>query len=70
MNLIPVKDHPDLAKDTTTGAIVNINRDKYLRQKKLQEQRKTQREELDTLKSDVQEIKMLLHKLLENGTNG
>lgn len=70
MNLIPVKDHPDLAKDTTTGAIVNINKDKYLRQKKLQEQRKTQREELDTLKSDVQEIKMLLHKLLENGTNG
>lgn len=70
MNLIPVKDHPDLAKDTTTGAIVNINKDKYLRQKRLQEQRKTQREELDTLKSDVQEIKMLLHKLLENGTNG
>jgi hypothetical protein len=31
---------------------------------------KKDKEEISTLKSEVQEMKMMLQKLLENGTNG
>lgn len=67
MNLVPVKDYPDLAKDLDTGAIVNINKDKYAHARRINEQRKKDKQEIEDLKSDVKEIKMLLHKLLENG---
>lgn len=67
MNLVPVKDYPDLAKDLDTGAIVNINKDKHAHARRINEQRKKDKQEIEDLKSDVKEIKMLLHKLLENG---
>ena len=67
---IPVKDRPDLARDLRTGMIVNINKSKT-RQRQLElEQRQKEKDELEKLKSDVGEIKMMLQKLLENGTNG
>jgi hypothetical protein len=69
-NYVPVKDHPDLVRDMNTGMILNINKSKT-KQKKLEAaQRQKDRQELDELKSDVSEIKMMLQKLLENGTNG
>jgi hypothetical protein len=69
-NYVPVKDHPDLVRDMNTGMILNINKSKT-KQKKLEAaQRQKERQELDELKSDVSEIKMMLQKLLENGTNG
>lgn len=69
-NYVPVKDHPDLVRDMNTGMILNINKSKT-KQKKLEAaQRQQERQELDKLKSDVSEIKMMLQKLLENGTNG
>jgi len=69
-NYVPVKDHPDLVRDMNTGMILNINKSKT-KQKKLEAaQRQQERQELDELKSDVSEIKMMLQKLLENGTNG
>lgn len=69
-NYVPVKDHPDLVRDTNTGMILNINKSKT-KQKRLEAaQRQKERQELDKLKSDVGEIKMMLQKLLENGTNG
>jgi len=67
---VPVKDHPDLVRDMNTGMILNINKSKT-KQKRLEAtQRQQERQELDQLKSDVGEIKMMLQKLLENGTNG
>ena len=67
---IPVKDHPDLVRDPNTNMILNINKSKT-RQKKLEaEQRSKERQEIAELKSDVNEIKSLLQKLIENGTNG
>lgn len=69
-NYVPVKDHPDLVRDMNTGMILNINKSKT-KQKRLEAtQRQQERQELDQLKSDVGEIKMMLQKLLENGTNG
>jgi len=68
--LIPVDGHPDLARDGRSGLIVNINKGKHLRRQKLKTKEALQSEEIDKIKNDVNEIKMMLQKLLENGTNG
>lgn len=69
-NLIPVKDHPDLARDAETGMIVNINKDKHRQHLENVERIKKEKEEIESLKTDVQQIKMMLQQLLENGSNG
>ena len=69
-NLIPVKDHPDLARDAETGMIVNINKDKHRQHLSMVERIKNDKLEIHNLKSEVHEMKMMLQKLLENGTNG
>lgn len=65
-----VEDHPGLVKDDITGQILNINKDKIAQTRALRAQKKKEREEFETLKSDVNYIKVMLKKLLENGTNG
>ena len=67
---IPVKDHPHLARDLSTGMILNINKSNHKRKKLVTEAKMQERAEIDQLKSDVNDIKMMLQKLLENGTNG
>lgn len=68
--LIPVKDYPDLARDVHSGMIVNINRDKHRQHLNMVERIKKDKNEISSLKSEVQEMKIMLQKLLENGTNG
>jgi hypothetical protein len=72
MKLIPVKDNPDLARDPITGAIVNINTNEILAARERKQKRKMQqvefdqlRDDVDNLKSDVGDIKLLLTKLVE-----
>ena len=69
-NLLPVKDHPDLARDTTTGMIVNINKDKHRQHVDMIERIVKDKQEITDLKSQVQNMEKMLHKLLENGSNG
>lgn len=63
--IVGVKGNSSLARDLETGAIININTQEIsdARQRKLQKQR--DKEELQTLKNDVAEIKQLLGKLIE-----
>lgn len=68
--LIPVKDYPDLARDANTGMIVNINKDKHKQHLNMVERIKKDKNEISSLKSEVQDMKIMLQKLLENGTNG
>jgi len=68
--LLPVEGHPDLARDPRTNAIVNINKDKADHRRKAREARLKEKEEFEQVKSDVQDIKAMLQKLLENGSNG
>lgn len=70
MKTIPVKDHPDLVRDAKTGMILNINKDKIRQELLKRERAKQEREELNQLKSDVSDIKAMLQKLIENGSNG
>jgi len=67
--LVPIKDHPDLMKDISTGMIVNINSSKAIQAKQARLKKLQEREEIENLKSDVSEIKMMLKQLLENKPN-
>jgi hypothetical protein len=69
MNLVKVEGHNGLARDKNTGAIININSTEINRIKKLRvNQRATkaaEREEINQLKSDVKDIKMILSQIIE-----
>lgn len=69
---IPVEGKPDLARDKKTGAIVNINKDEIRIARERKNLRKTQqaefqqlRHDVDSLKEDIGDIKLLLTKLAE-----
>jgi len=64
--LIPVKGHTNLFRDKNTGAIVNSDTSAYSNYIRMKEQKQKERNELDTIKSDIEEIKSLLREL----TNG
>lgn len=68
--LLPVEGHHNLMIDPATNIILNINKDKSEQSKKIREQKLKEKQELEALKSDVQDIKAMLQKLLENGANG
>jgi len=69
-DLKPVKDHPDLARDMDTGMIVNINKVKHRQHLNTTNSRKRDKDQINSLTSEVQEMKKMLEKLLENGSNG
>lgn len=62
--LTKVKDHPYLYRDEETGAIVNYDTVGYGQRLKKIETQKTQKEELDNMKKDIEEIKSLLKDFL------
>jgi hypothetical protein len=70
--LIQVKDHPDLARDTQSHAIVNTNMAAYeaavRRSRSAQNQKDELRDavrDINNLKSEMHEIKSLLLKLVD-----
>tara|TARA_R100001377_G_scaffold79553_1_gene57876 strand:+ start:1577 stop:1792 length:216 start_codon:yes stop_codon:yes gene_type:complete len=69
MDLIKVEGHPNLARDVKSGAIININTTEAGRIKEMRFQqralKKTQEQEINQLKSDVSDIKMMLSKIVE-----
>ena len=70
---IPVEGHTDLARDSDSHAIINRNRSAYEMAKKRSVDAQRQRDEIrnttrdiNTLKSEMYEIKNLLTKLVSN----
>ena len=70
---IPVEGHTDLARDSSSHAIVNRNRGAYEMAKKRAADAQRQRDEIrnttrdiNTLKSEMYEIKNLLTKLVSD----
>ena len=60
--------HPNLRKNDT-GVILNVSqteRSQYRQAKKLALQNKDSKSEIDSLKSELKEVKDLLHQLLKN----
>jgi len=69
MDLIKVEGQPGLARDKNTGAILNINSTEISRIKELRANqrvlKKAEKEEITQLKSDVEQIKMMLSQIIE-----
>jgi|TARA_A100001391_G_scaffold198845_1_gene180948 hypothetical protein len=63
--LSKVKDHPHLYRDEDTGAILNYDTIGYNQRLKRIEKEKSQKEELDAMKKDIDEIKELLKEFLK-----
>ena len=66
--MIPVNGHKHLYRDEKSGAIVSTDSQGYLRYKKLKEQKKYQDNEIEKLRSDVDEIKLLLRELINKSS--
>jgi len=75
--LLPVENVDGLFRDTSSGAIVNLNDAAYNEHKKkrlLADMKKvkllTQEQEINNLKNDVKDLKSLVKQLLEKLDNG
>ena len=70
---VQVEGHPDLSRDLNSNAIINRNRGAYERAKKraadaqvARDQIRNTTREINTLKSEMHEIKSLLKQLVSN----
>ena len=66
MSLIKVKDHDGFYKDTSSGAIVNKNGYGYQQYNENRERLLSDKERLDSIENDINDIKSLLLKVLES----
>lgn len=62
--MIPVEGHADLFRDEITGAIINTDTSQYNEYITMRDKKKSDKEELDRMKSDIEEIKTLLKQLV------
>jgi hypothetical protein len=62
--MLKVQGHSDLYRDENTGAIINKSSeyDKYIQKRNL---RISQAQEINDLKSDVSEMKLMMNAILE-----
>jgi vesicle coat complex subunit len=63
-DLIPVEGHNNLFRDRNTGAILNNDKSGYVQYVRLKEQKQKERNEIDQLKKDIDEIKSLLREII------
>ena len=62
---VKVEGHSNLLRDEHSSAIVSSDTNSYELYKKRRENFKVQKNEINTLKDEVSEIKNLLHTLIE-----
>ena len=65
--MIPVKGYPNLYRDEKTGAIINCDSQSYNQYIISSTNRETQKREIEQMKNDINEIKMLLKEII-NGS--
>jgi len=58
-----VKENPDLVKDTVTQAVINTNTSAFSARRDQLEKLKAKDSEIETMKSDIEELKQLIKKL-------
>ena len=66
MALIKVKDHEGLYKDSFTGAVVNKDASGYQQYVQNREKLLSDKERLDSIENDINDIKTLIIKFLES----
>ena len=62
--MIPIKDNKNLFRDEKSGAIINTDSHGFSQYKKSKQLKLTQREEIDKMKEDIEEIKYLLKQIV------
>tara|TARA_B100001250_G_scaffold232435_1_gene199598 strand:+ start:10773 stop:10970 length:198 start_codon:yes stop_codon:yes gene_type:complete len=62
--MIPVKGHKGLFRDEKSGAIINTDVSEYNNYMVMKNKKQSEKDELDRIKSDIQEIKNLLKQLV------
>ena len=62
--MIPVKGHSELYRDENSNAILNCSDIEYNEYLKVKNIIINQKNEIDTIKNDIKEIKLLLHSLV------
>jgi len=62
--MIPVEGHKNLYRDKDSGAILNTDSSGYNQYMQMKSARLTQREELDKMREDIDEIKFLLKQII------
>ena len=60
-----VEGHSNLVRDTSTGAILNINKDEITPARKRKLERRKKEQEFEDLKNEVGDIKNMLTKIIE-----
>tara|TARA_B100001564_G_scaffold324329_1_gene305010 strand:- start:344 stop:538 length:195 start_codon:yes stop_codon:yes gene_type:complete len=63
--MIRVEGHKNLFRDEKSGAIINTDSHGYSQYKKSKNIKLTQKEEIDSMKKDIEEIKNLLKVIAE-----
>ena len=63
MSLIPVEGHSNLWRDSDTGAIVNGDDSAYYAYQRDKSAKKNERQELDNMRKDIDDIKSMLVKI-------
>ena len=61
--MLRVDGHKNLYRDDSSGAIVNTDTVSYKQYMKLKERKRNEKEDLDRLRSELDEIKSLLKEL-------
>ena len=62
--MIPVEGHKDLYRDEKSGAVINTDTNGYTQYKKMKSAKMSQKEEIDKMKEDIEEIKYLLKQIV------
>ena len=60
---LKVEGHKDLVRDTSTGAILNTNRNAYLNYKKRLREAQKQRDEIRSATREINNIKCEMHEI-------
>jgi len=66
MNHLKVKDNDHLYRDVNTGAIINTDRSSFEKYKKSRQKFQNMEQELDYVKSEISEIKLLLKEIVKS----
>ena len=66
MNHLKVKDNSHLYRDVNTGAIINTDRSSFEKYKKSRQKFQSMEQELDYVKSEISEIKLLLKEIVKS----
>jgi tetrahydromethanopterin S-methyltransferase subunit B len=64
IDCVQIEKNPSLIRDISTGAVINTNKDEQARVFALRAKKLHEAQELNKLKTDVQEMKQTMDKIL------